>query len=82
MARAREQDRQATAKRSRCAQTGAAGSASSGQFLRVHADADITEVPVSKVRYGRIVDKSRVLGKVIAGYAAAAAKATLRCGRR
>lgn len=74
MAQARQQDRQATAKRSRSAKA-AARSASSGQFLRVHADDDVTDVPVSKVRYGRIVNKSRVLGKVIAGYADAAAKA-------
>ena len=75
MAQPREQDRQATAKRSRSAKAGAARSASSGQFLRVHADDDVTEIPVSKLRYGRIVNKSRVLGKVIAGYADAAAKA-------
>nr|WP_295107150.1 antitoxin Xre/MbcA/ParS toxin-binding domain-containing protein [uncultured Caulobacter sp.] len=75
MTQPREQDRQAAAKRSRSAKAGAARSASSGQFLRVHADDDVTEVPVSKVRYGRIVNKSRVLGKVIAGYADAAAKA-------
>jgi Protein of unknown function (DUF2384) len=74
MAQARQQDRQATAKRSRSAKA-AARSASTGQFLRVHADDDVTDVPVSKVRYGRIVNKSRVLGKVIAGYADAAAKA-------
>lgn len=74
MAQAREQHRQATAKRSRIAKA-AARSASSGQFLRVHADDDVTEIPVSKVRYGRIVNRSRVLGKVIAGYADAAAKA-------
>lgn len=73
MAQAREQDRQATAKRSRNAK--AARSASTGQFLRVHGGDDVTEIPVSKVRYGRIVNKSRVLGKVIAGYADAAAKA-------
>ena len=75
MAQPREQDRQATAKRSRSAKAGAARSAASGQFLRVHADDDVTEIPVSKLRYGRIVNKSRVLGKVIAGYADAAAKA-------
>lgn len=75
MAQVREQDRQTTAKRSRSSKAGGTRSASTGQFLLVHAAEDVTEVPVSKVRYDRIVNKSRVLGKVIAGYADAAAKA-------
>lgn len=42
---------------------------------RVHAEDDVTDVPVSKVRYGRIANKRAALSKVIAKYADTAAKA-------
>lgn len=67
MAQARETVRQATSKRSRAATT--------GQFVLVDAGKVVAEVPVSKARFQRIVTKKQVLGKMISGYADAAAKA-------
>lgn len=74
MTQAREQHRPA-GKTPRQGKAAVARAAGSGQFVRVHADADVTEVPVSKVRYGRIANKRAALGKVIANYADTAAKA-------
>lgn len=75
MAQAREQDRSAAAKGGRRGKRVKMRSATSGAFLRVRAEDDVTEVPVTKVRYGRIANKERVLSKVISGYADVAAKA-------
>lgn len=75
MTQAREHHRPAANKQPRQAKAGLARVAGTGQFVLVHADADVTEVPVSKVRYGRIANKRAALGKVIANYADTAAKA-------
>jgi hypothetical protein len=49
--------------------------ATTGQFVLLHAGEEVTEVPVTKVRYGRIHNKRAALSKVIANYADTAAKA-------
>ena len=48
--------------------------ATTGQFVLLHSGDNVTEVPVTKVRYGWIANKA-ALGKVIAEYADTAAKA-------
>jgi hypothetical protein len=75
MTQAREHQRPAADKQPRQGKARDAGVAGSGQFVRVHTDDDVTEVPVSKVRYGRIANKRAALSKVIANYADTAAKA-------
>lgn len=51
------------------------GRTAGGRFVTVKAGDKVTEVSVSKARYEGIADRSRVVGKVIAGYADTAAKA-------
>ena len=80
MAQVREQDRQAAAKRSSRDKSALARNAATGQFVVVQAGPLTAEVSVSKERFDRIVQKKRVVGKVISGYADAAAKAK-RTGR-
>lgn len=80
MAQARKHVRHATSKRSRSDKSEVARSATTGQFLLVQAGEAVAEVPVSKARFQRIVYKPRMVGKVISGYADAAAKAK-RTGR-
>ena len=43
--------------------------------MLLHSGADVTEVPVTKERYGRIANQKAALGKVIAKYADTAARA-------
>jgi len=75
MTQAREHQRPAADKQSRLRKEGSTRSAGHGQFVRVHADDDVTDVTVSKVRYGRIANKRAQLSKVIANYADTAEKA-------
>jgi hypothetical protein len=69
MAQARENHRPATSKRSHAARP------ASGPLLLVRAGKRVTAVPVSQERFNRLVDKEEMLGKMISGYADAAAKA-------
>lgn len=75
MTQAREHQRPATAKQPHQGKAGGTRSAGPGQIVRVHSDTDVTDVPISKVRYGRIANKRAALSKVIAKYADTAAKA-------
>lgn len=75
MAHAREQARPATAKRSRTPAPRGGRSAATGQFLLLHAGEEVAEVPVSKSSFKGVAHRKRVLGKMISGYAEAAAKA-------
>lgn len=75
MTQAREHQRRVADKQPRQGKAGVARVARSSSFVRVHADDEVTEVPVSKVRYGRIANKGATLSKVIANYADTAAKA-------
>jgi hypothetical protein len=72
MAQARENVRPATAKRSH---SGKLAAAATSQSVLVRAGKMVTAVPLSKERFDRIIHKERVLGKMISGYADAAAKA-------
>jgi len=49
--------------------------ATTGTFVHLHSGDDVTEVRVTKARYGRIANEKAALSKVIAGYADTAAKA-------
>lgn len=75
MAQPREHTRPATAKRSRADKAEVARNATAGQFVLVEAGKVVAEVPVTPARFRRIVTKKRILGKMISGYADAAAKA-------
>ncbi len=75
MAQVREQDRQASAKRSRAVKVDVVRVASTGQVMLVQAGEVVGKVQVSKARFDRIVQGKHVVGKVISGYADAAAKA-------
>ena len=75
MTQTREHQRPATANQPRQGKAGGARAAGPGQIVRVHSDDEITDVPVSKVRYRRIANKRAALSKVIAKYADTAAKA-------
>jgi hypothetical protein len=75
MARARETARSTPSKRLGSKLGEGAHSATTGQFILVQAGEVVAHVPVSKARFQRIMTKKRVLGKVISGYADAAAKA-------
>jgi len=77
MAQPREQDRPTPAKRRRkriVVRTG------TGKLVAVKAGGDVTEVPVSKLRFDRISSYARPLSKVLAGYAYTVARAK-RTGR-
>ena len=80
MARAREQDRSATRKKPRGRERAATYLPASSRTVRVHDDAEATEVSVSEERYRRLAANGRVLGEVISGYADVAAEAE-RTGR-
>lgn len=75
MPQARQPIRPAPPKRSRSDKSELARSAMTGQFVLVQAGEPVAEVPVSKARFNRIVKKPLMVGKVISGYADAAAKA-------
>lgn len=80
MTQARQQDHQTATKRPSRSKLAAARNAATGHFVIVQAGPLTAEVTVSKERFDRIVQKKRVVGKVISGYADAAAKAA-RSGR-
>jgi len=75
MTQAREHARSAPRKRASADKAQAVRSGTTGQYVHLHSGDDVTEVPVTKVRYGRIANKKAALGKVIAKYADTAAKA-------
>lgn len=74
MVQARPDARNATAKPPG-AKPAAARAAASGQFVLLQDGQILAEAPVSKERLPRIAGKMNVVGKVISGYADAAAKA-------
>jgi hypothetical protein len=74
MAHPRELDRTTPAEPPRTGETVVMDTPRS-KSVRVTAGDFVTEVPVSKVRYARIAAKPRVIGRVLAEYADAAAKA-------
>ena len=71
MAQAREHARSAPRKEGRSDKTHAARNAR----VHLYSGDDVTEVPVTKVRYSRIAKKKAALSKVIANYADTAARA-------
>jgi hypothetical protein len=71
MAQAREHARSAPRKEARTDKTHAARTA----HVHLYSGDDVTEVPVTKVRYSRIAKKKAALTKVIANYADTAARA-------
>jgi len=75
MTQAREHVRSAPRKLAGADKAQAARNGTTGAFVHLHSGGDVTEVPVTKVRYGRIANKKAALSKVIAGYADTAAKA-------
>lgn len=75
MTQAREHARSAPRKEARIDKTQAARTATSGRYVHLHSGDDVTEVPVTKVRYSRIAKKKAALTKVIANYADTAARA-------
>jgi hypothetical protein len=75
MTQTREHARAAPPKADRRLKSGAARQAATGQFVAVQAGDTIAQVPVTKARCHRIVQRKRELGKMISGYADAAAKA-------
>ena len=75
MTHAREQVRHAPSNRARAEKHDVARAAATGQFVRMQAGDEVVEVPVSKVRFHRIVKRTRAVGKVISGYADAVEKA-------
>ncbi|MHB8286060.1 MAG: hypothetical protein ACYDD1_15480 [Caulobacteraceae bacterium] len=75
MTQAREHARAAPQKRASGDKAQAVRNGSTGAFVHVQSGDDVTEVPVTRVRYGRIANKKAALTKVIAKYADTAAKA-------
>ena len=75
MTQTREHARQTPTKAERRLKSGAARQAATGQFVAVQAGDTIAQVPVTKARFQRIVQRKRELGKMISGYADAVAKA-------
>jgi hypothetical protein len=75
MAQPREQDRPAIAKQSRGRKSLTVKNDAKSPHVRLKAGELVAEVPVSKVHLQRIVTSKRVVGKMISGYADAAAKA-------
>jgi hypothetical protein len=75
MTQAREHARSAPRKETRADKAQTARNVTSARYVYLHSGDDVTEVPVTKVRYSRIAEKTAALSKVIANYADTAARA-------
>jgi len=80
MAQPREQDRPAAAKRARNRKLSVLRSDTGGGFVVMRAGDVVAKAPITKVRLDQLVGKTRPVGRVVSGYADAAAKAK-RTGR-